>query len=200
MLAARELGGVRRWSAGGGGGGGEEEEAVMSDGARIWVDLPFMVRDLRDAWRGSIEDSGQRRNLASSIARLAALGVCEEALSSCGLDIMSQALESTADNSGGGIDLSEHLGLVQIWLRYAGDKLLRLCLASHPGNEDAWTREHSSAQLAEGATRGYERERFLAWKGKLQSLREETDGSVNELAIACSNNINIVWNCYFGVQ
>lgn len=200
VLATRELGTVRRQIGGDGGGEAEEaEEAVTSEGGRIWVDLPFMVQDLRDAWRGAIDDSGQRRNLASSIARLAALGVCEEAFSSCGLEIMSQALEGPAD-IGGGIDLSEHLRLVQIWLRHAGDKLLRLCLASHAGDEAIWKRDHSSAQLAEEATQGFERERFLAWKRKLQILREENDDPVKELATACSNNIEIVWSSYFGVQ
>tara|TARA_R110002060_G_scaffold24412_1_gene33163 strand:+ start:579 stop:1403 length:825 start_codon:yes stop_codon:yes gene_type:complete len=202
ILAARELGAVRRQIGGDGGGGGEVEgeEAVMSDGGRIWVDLPFMVRDLRDAWKGPIDDPSERRNLASSIARLAALGVCEEAFSSCGLDIMNQALERSGGIVGGGVDLSEHLQLVQIWLRYAGDKLLRLCLAKYSGDGADWKRDHSSAQLDGGVTEGFDRERFLAWRRKLQITGEESDGPLKELATACSNNIEIVWNSYFGLQ
>ncbi|KAH7377969.1 hypothetical protein BKA64DRAFT_750382 [Cadophora sp. MPI-SDFR-AT-0126] len=198
VLAARELGPVRRQIAVD--EAGPFEEAVTSDAGRIWVDLPFMVQDLRDAWTGSIDDPNQRLNLASSIARLAGLGVCEEAYSVCGLDIMSQALEGPEHIAGGTIDVFELFRLVQIWLRYAGDKLLRLCLANHSGNEANWRREHSSAQLPGKVTQGFNRDRFLAWKSKLQILREESDGSLKELATACSNNIEIVWNSYFGVQ
>lgn len=200
VLAARELGTVRRQIGGDGGMEAEEaKEAVTSEGGRIWVDLPFMVQDLRDTWKDTIDDPSQRRNLASSIARLAALGVCEEAFSSCGLEIMSQALESPAD-IGEKTNLSEHLRLVQIWLRYAGDKLLRLCLASHAGDEAIWKRDHSPAQRAGETTQGFKRERFLAWKKKLLIFREDDDGPVKTLATACSNNIQIVWNSYFGVQ
>ena len=71
------------------------QDAVITDG-RIWVDLPFMVQDIQNAWKNVmiLSTSFEHRcNLAAAIGRLAGLGIRDEAFNGCGLDIMRQALE-----------------------------------------------------------------------------------------------------------
>lgn len=190
------------------------QEAVTKDG-RIWLDLPFMVQDVQDAWRNAMgvsTSSEQRSNLAAAIARLAGLGVCNEAFSGCGLDIMSQALEMprSADRRSSLIDQGESdraieteaegplstlqlLALVQIWLRYSGDKLLQLSVAVHPCSDSAWNNGASLfgplARDAGVGTAGFSQGRFLFWKKRLSDLMETEDEAVNEMTTACFNNM-----------
>ena len=191
------------------------QDAVTTDG-RIWVDLPFMVQDIQDGWKnamGSSTSSEHRCNLAAAIARLAGLGVRDEAFSGCGLDIMTQALEtsSSADSRSSVNDRVEpdpaitaeapltvlqFLAVVQIWLRYSGDKILQLSVSNHPCSEPGWnTGASSPGQLARDAgvdSAGFSQVRFLFWKKRISDLKESEDEAVKEMATACSNIMTVL--------
>ncbi|KAJ9619002.1 hypothetical protein H2203_008818 [Taxawa tesnikishii (nom. ined.)] len=66
VIYARELGRLCRLCDG--------RIAETSDGV-MWKDLPFLAKDLKEAWRGSSSwDFDQRKNLAAFVARLIGLG------------------------------------------------------------------------------------------------------------------------------
>lgn len=87
VIYARELGRLCRLCDG--------RIAETSDGV-MWKDLPFLAKDLKEAWRGSSSwDFDQRKNLAAFVARLIGLGVCSDRLSICALWTFRDVLEGT---------------------------------------------------------------------------------------------------------
>ena len=188
------------------------QDVVTKDG-RIWLDLPFMVQDVQDAWKNAMgfsTSSEHRCNLAAAIARLAGLGVCNEAFSGCGLNTMSQALETPrtagrrpsvidqvgparANEAEGSLPILQLLAVAQIWLRYSGDKMLQLSVANHPCSDSGWNNSASlSGQLARDdgvSTAGFSQGRFLFWKKRLSDLMNTEDEAVKEMTTACFNNM-----------
>ena len=219
VLWAQELGVIKRSTKTSEGDELVVEEAVTSDG-RIWVDLPFMVHHVQKGWKNVMSPStlpNQRCNLAAGIARLAGLGVRNEAFSECGLDIMRQALETPRSDDptsghkschgteeGTSLSLSELLPVVQIWLHFAGDKLLRLCVSDHRDTDPTWNTVNSPiGTLARDAavdSQGFSLARFLFWKKRLQDLKEAEDWAGKDAGTACSNIIIMVWNTFFGLR
>lgn len=204
VLRAKELGVLTR--------GDGNEECVTKDG-RIWIDLPFMVLDFQDDWKRMLSPSAspsERCNFAAAIARFAGLGVLNDAFSACGLTVMCLALETPEDRD----DRNQSMGfkllpVVQMFLRYSGDKMLRLSIANHPSDASAWYRQDSSLSEGELArasgmeSAGFSLERFRFWKTKLSALSLSLEGSDDEalwgVAGACSRNIDIVWSSFYGV-
>jgi hypothetical protein len=201
VLWARELDVLRR------GMKGHEQEAVTADG-RIWIDLPFMVLDVQEAWNSVMlptESIAQRCNFAAAVARLAGLGVLDEAFSGCGLAVMGLALETLSDQDGSIQTGLRLLPVVQIWLHYAGDKLLRLSIANYPTDESAWCAEvglsyRGLVREAGIETVGFSQERFIFWKSRLSELKESDDEAMKGVAGACSNIIDGIWNSFFGLR
>ncbi|KUJ24034.1 uncharacterized protein LY89DRAFT_572236 [Mollisia scopiformis] len=193
---------------------GSEDDVVVQHAAtsagRIWLDLPFLILDLQDAWKTVMnpsEPANHRCNLASAIARLAGVGLLDEALAGCGLSVLSLALEtpeSESTSKGLMLQLSQLLPMVQIWLHYAGDKLLQLSLASHPVDDTAWYTEGSAhGQLACDAeidTASLNRERFQFWKTRLSELRKTDHEATSRVADSCFNIIEGVWKSVFGLS
>jgi len=74
-------------------------ETAVTEKGKIWSDLPFLVEDLRDAWKTSLRTrqmSVQARcNLAAFTARLIAHGVCDLQLTICALWTLRDALETS---------------------------------------------------------------------------------------------------------
>jgi len=183
------------------------QEAITPDG-RIWIDLPFMMLDVQEAWKNVMRPSesvAQRCNLAAAVARLAGLGVSDEGFSGCGLAVMSLALETVGDQNGSIQTGFQLLPVVQIWLHYAGDKLFRLSIANFSSNESAWCAESDLSYR--GLTResgietvGFSQDRFICWKNRLSELKETDDETVKEVAGACSNIIDGIWNSFCGLR
>ncbi|KAK0510705.1 hypothetical protein JMJ35_007137 [Cladonia borealis] len=182
--------------------GGKGHDIVVQDAVtthgRIWLDLPFMVQDIQDAWNNAMGSSTSSEH---------------RSFSGCGLDIMTQALEtsSSADSRSSVNDRVEPdpfitaakpltvlqlLAVVQIWLRYSGDKILQLGVSNHPCSEPGWnTGASSPGQLARDAgvdSAGFSQARFLFWKKRISDLKESEDEAVKEMATACSNIMTVL--------
>ena len=172
------------------------QEALTTDG-RIWIDLPFLVPDLRAAWDDAMHPStptAHRHNLAAAIARLAGLGVRHDSLAGCGLRVMSEALETPRILSAAAPELgTEQISLTvmqllpaaRAWLLYAGHKLLRLSDKSYDGS--AWSSEASTpGQLARSAgvdSAGFSRARYLFWMTRLEELSQCDEEEVRKEAL-----------------
>ncbi|KAH6658047.1 hypothetical protein BKA67DRAFT_533223 [Truncatella angustata] len=145
------------------------QSAITSHG-HIWQDLPFLIQDVRDAWKGVItspsssSSSAHRRNLTAGIARMAGVGLCETAFGQCGLGVMKMALESP-----------------EVWLMYAGDQISRL---SHRQQIGRWDMEHRKT-------------RFIFWKERLADINAQ---AVREIGVEaqCANMITNIWDSFYG--
>jgi hypothetical protein len=176
---------------------------TISDG-KIWTDLPFLVEDVRNAWEEAISstdhlDPAKACNLAAGIARLAGLGICNEAFTVCGLDIMRRALEEPET---GIFTLPQLLAMVEVWLRYGGDKLFVLA-----GQDQSFctrwngTSSSSLGSLATNAglqTDGLSQERFLFWEQQLLKLKSHEDEETAALAKRCYDMIGWCCLCLYG--
>ncbi|OIW31121.1 hypothetical protein CONLIGDRAFT_643137 [Coniochaeta ligniaria NRRL 30616] len=200
VLVAREYGVLtrRRRTRGEGEGEGEEEVAVTEDGM-IWNDLPFLVDVLRRDWRVAMggERDGEegvwerRVNLTAAIARLASVGVKAEELGQCGLVIMAMALERE-----GRVD-KDMLRLVDVWLRFAGDCLLRLSLGGTRA-DGTWA---EGLLGAEALGEGFSRDRFLGWKDRLGELKKAVvDREADAVEVGCANMIGSAWDSFHGLR
>ncbi|KAI1170708.1 hypothetical protein F4777DRAFT_568288 [Nemania sp. FL0916] len=184
------------------------EAAETSQGC-IWADLPFLVQDVRDAWKKLIMDTSASHahccNLTSAIARLAGSGVCGDAFSQCGLEIMKLAVETPLPPSSPDEGSSTpRLALVQIWLSYAGDTLLRLCLTASTPLDPSWALDDQQpiGPLAQQAgislAAAYSRERFCFWKDRLEAMMVVANYA-ESLESDCATAIQISWNTHFGI-
>lgn len=179
------------------------EPIITSDG-RIWVDLPFLVDDIRTAWEKAListeaEASAKARNLAAGIARLAGLGLRDEAFTACGLDIMKRSLEGEPS---GPFTCLELLAMVEVWLRYAGDKLFTLASEHHTFGT-RWDRTETGASVveAEGSNarmNALTRVKVLSWERRLQELKSNDDAAVSAAAERCEHMLQWCCLCLYG--
>ena len=170
------------------------QEAMTTDG-RIWTDLPFLIHDIRFAWNEVMDPSvpaAHRHNLAAAIARLAGLGVRDDALSGCGLHVMCETLETRRKLISAALEAKQvSLTVMQLlpaanaWLLYAGHKLLRL--SDKPYNGSAWSAEASTpGELARSAgvdSADFSRARYLFWKRRLEELGQCDEEEVKKEAL-----------------
>lgn len=179
------------------------QEAMTTDG-RIWIDLPFLVQHMRSAWTEAMDPSvptAHRHNLAAAIARLAGLGVRDDALSGCGLRLMCETLEtpreltaaaSESDTQQVSLTVMQLLPAANAWLLYAGHKLLRLSDKFYDGS--AWSAEASTpGELARRAgvdSPGFSRARYLFWKKRLEELSQCDEEEVKKEALRDLNMID----------
>jgi hypothetical protein len=110
--------------------------AEVSNGQKIWSDLPYLVQDVNKVW---LEDSlnmstDHRCNFASWIARLAAVGVCGDAFTGCALVLFRDALETprrvTVADDGLEVPIQDFLPALNAWLYYASHKLWLMSVKS----------------------------------------------------------------------
>ncbi|KAJ9150119.1 hypothetical protein NKR19_g5421 [Coniochaeta hoffmannii] len=179
----------------------EEGEQAITRGGRIWTDLPFLVDTLREGWKdlmGRDDDTEgvleRRVNLTAAIARLASVGVMKGELGQCGLVVMATALERE------GAIAKDTLKLVEVWLRFAGDALLRLSLAGVKADE-AWAAGMDGLISPQLLGEGFNKARFIAWKNRLGELKiAATDRETDGMDIVCANMIDNVWDSFYGLH
>ncbi|KAI0811505.1 hypothetical protein GGR55DRAFT_643381 [Xylaria sp. FL0064] len=187
---------------------GESLEAAETSHGCIWVDLPFLVPDVRDAWKRLMESSASPAhccNLTSAIARLAGSGVCGDAFSQCGLEIMKLVLETPLPPSSAvGSNTSQRLALVRIWLRYAGEVLLRLCISASLLFDSSWALDEQqpigplARQANIGPVAAWSQERFIFWKDRLVAMTAEAEGE-EPIEALCAYSIRNIWETHFGI-
>ncbi|KAH0287087.1 hypothetical protein M436DRAFT_80116 [Aureobasidium namibiae CBS 147.97] len=195
VLVAREMGLLRRLEE----PGTDEKAAHISEAAngapsRMWVDLPFLATDLREAWKEAMTGrtavpSNQLANLGGFTARLVAFGVCEVELSQCGLLLLREALETprpilptdSADQKD--IPLSHFMPALSAWLRHGSYKLLGLCARGHASAsstddaespEDQWVTAgpllSTLSPEQRSRTPGFSMTRWEFWKQRLAEV------------------------------
>lgn len=198
ILWARESGTVTRIQD------GVPKPVITADG-QLWTDLPYLVEHIRTTWEAAIStthspDPAKARNLAAGISRLAGLGVCGEALTGCALDIMARTLEDNGDGGTTAFTLPQLLSFVEVWLRYAGDKLLMLS-DQHQAIGPRWS-GIGTATLERGKTAaeagpevdGLGRDRVLRWRRRLAELKSHSDD--DETSIASGRCLDMLeWCC-----
>lgn len=196
ILWAREMGVVNRVRNG-------AAEPVITSNGQLWSDLPFLVEDIQTAWGAATSPTDPQapvkaRNLAAGIARLAGLGVCGEALTGCALDIMARALE---DKEGGNttFTLNQWLSVIEVWLRYGGDKLFMLAdqgQAVHPrwsGTEDSALGKGKQVVDAGSEAGVLDRDTVWRWGQRLSELRSHGDEETSVAAGRCFDMLQ--WCC-----
>lgn len=204
ILYARELGVLVRK------GGNMEmiEEAVTQDG-KIWKDLPFLVRDMTNYW---IQESGsmstdQRRNFASFLAKLSAVGVADDKLCGCALIVLRDTLESTRrlnkaapgptvatdgqdhqkeqerHQSNEDLSIAELLPAANMWLFNAPHKIIQL--SDNSVNifppQVGMLGELARAEGVVPESGGFSSQRWLFWVKRLEQIgKSETVGEEGE--------------------
>ncbi|KAB5583578.1 hypothetical protein GE09DRAFT_1247959 [Coniochaeta sp. 2T2.1] len=137
------------------------------------------------------ERQRQRVNLTAAIARLVSVGVCTGELGQCGLEVMRLALETEMEEG-----RVEMMGLVRVWLRYAGHLLLMRCLAGGPTDERWRVGEGGDGG---GVEDGFSKDRFVAWKRKLEELRMSA-GDDDAEDVKCASAMGYIWDSYHGLR
>lgn len=90
VLYARELG-TLKWALASGDQNDSELQIALTSHGRIWTDLPFLAKDMQEAWREFLMlQSEERHNLEGFVARLAAL----DSLSLCRIWLLRETLET----------------------------------------------------------------------------------------------------------
>lgn len=153
----------------------EGEEAVTpSEGARIWTDLPYLAKHMREAWERSTDLSPtHRHNLAAFTARATALGVRGPDLSVCALWLLRAALETarplTRVENSDEVPIAELLPACIAWFRYCNHKLLTLAVNSHvfPALEPHLS---EPGELAHTLQPGFSVARWLFWRQRFKEL------------------------------
>lgn len=176
----------------------------------MWIDLPFLVSDLRDTWIGSVGTMTvtERENLAGFTARLTALGICHPQLTSCALVLFREALETPrrvveTDELEAGTGqanespLSDFLPAVVAWLRHGSYKILTLCAQGYlPLGEDnsveegeRWDRVGPLLAGSKGKHEpGFHMARWQFWKdGLLEVEQTARDKTVAEQGRMCAH-------------
>ena len=179
LLYAREMGTIRRTAI------GTEEEAITSDGFRIWTDLPYLVKDMREAWGKSMDMSPtHRHNFAAFTARLTAIGVCDPDLTFCALWLLRQTLETPRPlirpENGDQVSLAELLPACIAWFEYCSHKLLTLAVNDH-SIADVDPRFSAPGELARNANvehAGHSLSRWLFWRQRFKDMSRCRDEQV----------------------
>lgn len=171
---------------------GNEEAAVLSNGQRLWTDLPYLAQDFQNFWIN--ESIGlpvtERENLAVLTSKLCAAGVCSVGLSQCALWLFKEVLETDSFEDGDLKDsrptLSDLLPACAGWLKYGNYKLAKLCVDDcNPSASKDIQAPNSSGSLAMKATitqQGFSIARWLFWRQRLGELYLSSDRKVSKTA------------------
>lgn len=92
VLEMRDFGPLAR----GVGRGDDRTPAVLSNGQRLWTDVPFLAQEIQASWSKESHDFSvaERQGLAVLTAKLCAVGVCSADMASCALWLFREALET----------------------------------------------------------------------------------------------------------
>ncbi|KAG6032894.1 hypothetical protein E4U19_007028 [Claviceps sp. Clav32 group G5] len=192
ILEVRELGGLSKQ--------GGQEAAVMSNGQRLWTDMPFLAEDLYAFWSKESDalTAVQRASLAAFTGKLCAVGVCAPALARCALWLFKRAFETEISAE----TMAELLPACREWFFYSNTTLVKLCRDNHgsgaSGHGDG-ALETPGPLVTDAETkqrRGFSIARWLFWRrraGQIYAARlgqasgeaAEVSAEVSKLGRAC---------------
>jgi hypothetical protein len=148
--------------------------ALTPEGERIWMDLPYLASDFRDVWENALDMKPHHmNNLAAFTARLAGVGVCEDKLTFCMLQLCKQVLET--EQPADGTSLAALLPAVSQWFKHCGQKLNRLTLSNRTFGEDSRTSPGPLARAAGVQGLGFSVSRWLFWRRRVKDFALSED-------------------------
>jgi hypothetical protein len=169
----------------------ETEIATTADG-NIWSDLPFLVHEVRAAWKMSTNlPPIERHNLSAFVARLASVGVRDPELGLVAIWILRDTLETprplTRGREAGTSGSEEQLTIADLlpatlaWFLYCGHKIESLCIL----NQD-FESHSETGELAKRAdvtpNSGFSVARWTFWRDQLEEISRCEDEEIAPLA------------------
>ncbi|KAF2672300.1 hypothetical protein BT63DRAFT_438123 [Microthyrium microscopicum] len=171
-----------------------EELVTMSNGQRLWVDLPFLAADLQAFWsyEAMSRTAADRLCLAVLTAKLCAAGVCSTELAHCALWLFKETLEterpimvSSTEDHDSPITVSDLLPACLEWLDHANFKLARLCADGYTYGSGKHANSMTPGALAATAgvnQEGFSMARWLFWRRRLGELYLSDEQKVSKRA------------------
>ncbi|KAG5978465.1 hypothetical protein E4U55_006176 [Claviceps digitariae] len=168
----------------------EEKEAIMSNGQRLWTNLPFLASDMYGFWS---KESGaltgtQRGSLAAFTSKLCSAGVCAPELARCAVWLFAQALETELPSE----TMVEMLPACEEWFCYSKTTLVKMCRDNHGAGSSAENDNAMSGAVgplvtdAETRQRGsFSIARWLFWRKRAGHIYADGSGHVSRLGRAC---------------
>jgi hypothetical protein len=181
VLEVRELGPIVRKRKIEETGTEESESAIMYNGQRMFIDLPYLGEDFQIFW---IKESlslanGERESLAVFTAKLCSAGVCSVDLAQCALWFFKETLETDPKDSGH--SLADLLPTCIEWLNHGNSKLAKLsadqCSTASSGHEVSIT-PGPLASKANITQPGFSMSRWLFWRQRFAELYLSGDKEV----------------------
>ncbi|KAE8314018.1 hypothetical protein BDV41DRAFT_534846 [Aspergillus transmontanensis] len=179
----------------------EPEQVILSNGQRLWVDLPYLVQEFQDAWmKESMEyRAAQREGLAALTARLCAVGVYPSELGRCALWLFKETFETErpltrveGDATNACAPIVELLPACHAWLKYNSFKLAMFTATNHdyppPSTGDSAQASTAPGDLSpksEFPCSGFSIPRWVFWRRRYKYFYHCGTEQVAKLARAC---------------
>lgn len=185
---------------------GRGDEAILPNGQRLWLDLPYFVEVIQTYWKKEsfLLSASERENLAAWTAKLCAAGVFADELSTVALFLFKETFEVSkrSDNSDLGdneniesISVKELLPACTTWMRFNNFKLVKLAANNHESHfwdemslaagQGGSTAPGELARNAEIPTNGFSIARWIFWRQQLRNLHQSGDAEMAKLTKAC---------------
>lgn len=201
VLSTRELGVLaRRGKSANPPESSHVEEAILPNGQRLWIDLPYFIEDVQAFWtQESVSLAALKlENLATWTAKLCASGVFANELSFVALWLFKQTFEifrqSDKSEPGGNaeqISVIELLPACTAWMQFNNFKLVQLAVAnreSQSASENrlgALTLPGELAKNAQIPANGFSIPRWIFWRQRLKDLHKGGDAQMMKMTRSC---------------
>ncbi|KAK2601638.1 hypothetical protein QQS21_004788 [Conoideocrella luteorostrata] len=165
----------------------QDDVATLSNGKRLWTDLPFLADEIFDSWikESAVFTSAERASLAVLSSKLCATGICAPEMARCALWLFREALETEKP----GAHIINMLPACLEWLRHSNIKIVKWCAEnSAPLSHKEDKIVTSPGPLAAGINvlgEGFSVARWLFWRQRLGELYTHGNGDMARLSRAC---------------
>jgi hypothetical protein len=171
---------------------GENATAQTSNGQRIWNDLPFFLHDFREAWASKDMSKVRRKNLASFIARVTAVGILGNVFAEFLLVLFRDALETPSEN-GIEVPIEDLLPAIDIWFCYASHKIGALVKTSFNEFDPDFSEPGLLARNSGIELNGFSPSRWEFWKTRLNEIRDYgQEGDCTEISSSILDMMDFV--------
>lgn len=169
---------------------GEVKSAVTSDGL-VWTDLPFFVADMTGFWVNDCAkmSADQRINFASFLAKIASVGLVKDKVSSIGLVLLRETLETPRplgdldanknedpSRSMSDLTVADLLPALNVWLNDTEKRVIHLCDQSWndcPQDVAAIGPLYRDDASTRNKVPGFSAERWIFWLRRLEEITEQ---------------------------